>query len=189
MNYQRFKLAVGENSGWDAVRRGLAEFDGWIIVNVSGDENDTGVLFLMETVQEFLDSGKDTLWLEGVNREEYYELLSEQIDQFLDLGRELRQRLCLWRARQMQLEIQDYLNRVQNFRHFICCHDCQQEALLPAPVFKALFDAAEQLAVAAFAHEDNVRCMDHLEYELAPCLLELRKKIEQRQGLPKLGKN
>ena len=180
MDYRRFTLKVGEPGDWNAVKQGLAAFDGWIMVNVSADQCDPGVLFLPETVQELLEIGLLALHLEGVDKREYYALLLEQIERFLETGADLRQRLCRWRVRQMQPDLQNYLDQLRNFLQFVVCHDCQQESFLPQPVFAALRYAAEQLAVSAFCHEDNVRCMDHLGYELAPCLMELRKNIKNR---------
>lgn len=163
---------------WTEILEKIAAFPDLVIVNAAASPDGQSVLFIPDNVLPLAATGIASLYLDAIPAATFSQLLSERLVRLIDESLVVKKQLRIHYASNLHDKIQDYLSHCQNAALFLLCVNSQR----PNPNIKTHFEnfqnIIEQMSLSSFYYEDNVKCMDTLEYAIIPCLKQLNQLIQ-----------
>jgi len=146
-----------------------------VAVHIAPGDGTAPVPFLEENLQALLARAPGSLQIETLPKAQFKKRMREALERAVATALLLRGRLCGSHVGDAADSFHSFLRELEGLLPFLRSYAWQTGSAGLADLAQKMKEAIDQLAVSAFQHEDNVRCMDDLRYEILPLLNRLQK--------------
>jgi hypothetical protein len=175
MGYSRHTIPVGDRRDVGNILEAISRLPNLVVVNLVSPIHSKPVCFCTENLRAMLTDAPGSLLVETLPGAEYKRVVTDAIDQTAQVAAGLRAALRSQPVAGLTGEVADFLLRLDPLLLLLDGFVLQRADLRLGPSMLKLRDLRGQVAASWFEHEDNVRCMDDLQYEILPSLRSIRK--------------
>ncbi len=163
----------------DFVMQKIMELKNVVVVNIANSPEGGDVLFTLDNLRTLLAAGTRKLYMEAMAEKQYGALMGQQIAQLLVAIEQLEDQLRAQYITDLFAATSDLLFQLQNLVVLLTCLALQKKHTQLSESLEALGRFQEQLGNTVFFLEDNVRCLDDLQYEIVPCLQKIKRQLKK----------
>jgi hypothetical protein len=149
-----------------------------VIVSIASSAAPAPAAFSQDRLQALLSAAPEHLYLETIPREKYREWAANHVAQRVASVGELRSLLRSNWVTDVSPQVRSFLADCEELLHLLTSYVRQVAMPGMADQVETLNRSIAQLSDSCFKYEDNVRCMDSLQYEVLPPLKKLQKLFE-----------
>lgn len=176
VEFLKHVIAVKEQS-LRQVQETIANLKDFVPLRLAGSEHRTPVAFTDESLQAILATAPDSLHLEGFAPAMFKKCVVANIDQAVATALSLRGILCRTHVAELAPQMRDFISELEPLVRLLECHARRSGQSGVAENAQRLNDALLQFAASSFEREDNVLCMDDLQYQILPVLKKLQRVL------------
>ena len=174
MDFSRHTISLKGRTDIRDILESLSR-QGLVAVNIAASLEENSRFLSQENLDAILTASPESLFVEALSLLEFMRLIRRDVGDVIELSLELRARLRTEYVNNLGAEIQSFLGRIEKTRLMIGCYVLQNENSAAAENSEKLQRSLVLLSESSFAHDDNVRCMDDLQYHILPILKLLQK--------------
>ena len=145
------------------------------VVNISDSEGIKPFLFCEDNLRDLLSRSPNMLFVEALALGEYKKMTREKVDQVTRAALSLRAALRTRYASELATGVREFAVLADQLLLMLSCYGLQNAGSGVGTKAAELQKLLAALASSCFEQEDNVRCMDGLQYEILPGLKILLK--------------
>jgi hypothetical protein len=176
LEYKTIHLDISASNSLPDVLKQLHGLD-FVVVNVHDHSSNTKVFFCLEHLEELLQANPSELTCEVVSLIEYKHSITKSIQHLLTDVEQLQNRLFSEFACDLAQPIADVLTRTKHLLTLVSCFALQKNAENLMDHISAANQTLEQISLACFYYDDNVRCYDGFRFELIPQVVKIEKML------------
>jgi hypothetical protein len=174
LEYQTIHLDISASNRLPVVLKQLHVLD-CVVVNVLDCRSNTKVFFCTEHLEELLQANPKELTCEAVSYHEYKHSITQSIRHLVHDADQLQTRLMTEYACDLAQPIADVLARAKHLLTLLSCLALQKNVQKLMDHITATNQTLEQISLACFYYDDNVRCYDGFRFELVPQMVKIEK--------------
>jgi hypothetical protein len=172
LEYQTIHLDISASNSLPDVLKQLYVLD-FVVVNVHDHSNNTKVFFCLEHLEELLQAHPQELTCEVVSFHEYKNSITNSIQHLLTDVEQLQNRLFSEFACDLAQPIADILARTKHLLTLVSCFALQKNVQTLMDHITEANQTVEDISLACFYYDDNVRCYDGFRFELIPQMVKI----------------